>query len=449
VPYDARAMTGFDLEEATVADTARALANGSLTVTELATAYLARIDDVDRGDDGVHAVLEVNPATMDLARELDDDLRAGRTRGSLHGMPVLVKDNIDTADGLHTTAGSLALLDSRPQRDARAVARLREAGALILGKANLSEWANFRSTASTSGWSARGGQTWNPYVRDRSPCGSSSGSAAAVAANLAMAALGTETDGSIVCPSSVCGVVGVKPTLGLVSTAGVIPIAHSQDCVGVHVRSVTDAAAMLQVVAEPDGTGQPRDYVSALRSDAMRGARVGVLRQQFGGYSPAADRLFEEALAAMRDGGAVLLDPALLPSADELANSQAELTVLYHEFHADLDAYLAARGDPTVRSLADVIAFNNTRPRRCGTSARSTWRPRCRLAASMTPCTWRRGPSVCGWPRLRVWTSCSMGRDSTPWWHLPAARRGSSTTSPPTTTVVRRRHRPPSPAIRR
>ena len=351
-------MPAFELEEATVAGAARALAERSLTVAELTAAYLARIETIDGGPAGPNAVLELNPDALDIARELDVELDAGRSRGPLHGIPVLVKDNIDTADGMLTTAGSLALTESRPQRDADCVARLRDAGAVILGKANLREWANFRSTASTSGWSGRGGQTWNPYVLDRSPCGSSSGSAAAVAANLTMVALGSETDGSIVCPSSVCGVVGIKPTVGLVSTAGVIPISHSQDCVGVHARTVADAAALLEVIASPVDGGSARAYLSGLRPDALRGARLGVMRQQFGGYSPAADRMFEGALAALRECGAVLVDAALLPSADELATSKAELTVMYHEFHAGLDAYLAARGDPSVRSMGDVMAFN-------------------------------------------------------------------------------------------
>jgi amidase len=350
-------MASFDLEEASVADAARALRDGSITAAELTAAYLARIEQVDRPDDGVRAVLEVNTDAMDIAHGLDVELQRGVPRGPLHGMPILVKDNIDTADSMLTTAGSLALVGSRPARDAVCVRRLRDAGAVILAKTNPSEWANFRSTTSTSGWSARGGQTQNPYVLDRSPCGSSSGSAAAVAANLGMAALGTETDGSIVCPSSVCGVVGIKPSLGLVSTDGVIPIAHSQDTVGVHGRSVADAAAVLQVIAASEG-GTALDHVTGLRTDALRGARIGVLRQQFCGYSPVADAIFADALVALQACGAVLEDPALMPSADELATSTAELTVLYHEFHADLDAYLAARGDPTVRSLADVIAFN-------------------------------------------------------------------------------------------
>jgi amidase len=348
-------MASFELEEASIAGTSRALRDGSVTATELTAAYLARIELLDRGDGGVRAVLEINPDAMDIARGLDADLRRGAARGPLHGIPVLVKDNVDTADAMLTTAGSLALVSSRPQRDAACVRRLRDAGAVVLGKTNLSEWANFRSTMSTSGWSGRGGQTANPYVLDRSPCGSSSGSAAAVAANLCLAALGTETDGSIMCPSSVCGVVGIKPTLGLVSTTGVVPIAHSQDTVGVHGRTVADAAALLQALAE---RAVAPDHPTGLVPDALRGSRIGVLRQQFCGYSPAADALFAEALLVLEACGAVLVDPALLASADELATSTAELTVLYHEFHADLDAYLTERADPTVRSLADVIAFN-------------------------------------------------------------------------------------------
>lgn len=346
-------MAPFDLEEATVSGAAQALRTARVSAAELTAAYLDRIGRIDRGAAGLRSVLEVNPEALDIARALDGELRRAGPRGPLHGVPILVKDNIDTADSMLTTAGSLALTRSRPARDADCVRRLRDAGAVILGKANLSEWANFRSTSSTSGWSGRGGQTRNPYVLDRSPCGSSSGSAAAVSANLVMAALGTETDGSVVCPAAVCGVVGIKPTLGLTSVAGVIPIAHSQDVVGVHGRTVADAAAVLDVIA----TERPQ-LTAALREDALRGARLGVLRQQFCGYSPAADRVFDEALRALAACGAVLTDPAPLPSADELAASTAELTVLHHEFHAGIDAYLDGRGDPEVRSLEDVIAYN-------------------------------------------------------------------------------------------
>ena len=356
-------MASFELEEASLDGCRRAIDDRSVSAAELTAAYLDRIARLDQPGDGVRSVLELNPEAMDVARHCDAELSGGHHRGALHGIPVLVKDNIDTADGMHTTAGSLALMEGRPHRDAAAVRSLRDAGAVIIGKANLSEWANFRSTASTSGWSARGGQTRNPYVLDRSPSGSSSGSAAAVSANLAVAALGTETDGSIVSPSSMCGVVGVKPTLGLVSTAGVIPIAHSQDTVGVHARSVADAAAVLDALVVDRG-GAHLDMQAGLRKDALHGARIGVLRQQFCGYSRACDAVLEAALAVLRDCGARLDDPALLPSADELEESTAELTVLYHEFHADLDAYLATRGDAQVRTLADVIAFNNAHAER-------------------------------------------------------------------------------------
>lgn len=345
-------MTADEPDEGTLSHAAQALRRGLVSAAELVQATLDRIRAVDGR---VASVLEVNPEAGDIARDLDEELRRSGPRGPLHGVPVLVKDNIDTADSLHTTAGSLALMSSRPRADAACVRRLRNAGAVIVGKTNLSEWANFRSTTSTSGWSARGGQTRNPHVLDRSPCGSSSGSAAAVAAGITTVALGTETDGSVVCPSAACGVVGVKPTLGLVDTSGVIPIAHSQDVVGVHARTVSDAAIVLAAIARAGDLG---DGPPTQRAGALRGARLGVLRQQFCGYAPAADRVFESALDTLRSVGAEVIDPALLPSADRLASSTAELTVLYHEFHAGLDAYLAERADPEVRSLADLIAFN-------------------------------------------------------------------------------------------
>src|ERR1700730_6773014 len=281
-------MEPFDVHELSIARTAAALAAGTVSVPELTGELLARIEQVDRGAVDLRSVLEANPDAMTAAAALQEPLGRTEARGPLHGIPLLIKDNIDTADAVLTTAGSLALTASRPANDAVVVRRLREAGALLLGKTNLSEWANFRSTSSTSGWSARGGQTRNPYVLDRSPCGSSSGSAAAVAAGLAIAALGTETDGSIVCPSSVCGVVGIKPTVGLVSQSGVIPIAHSQDTVGVHARSVADAAAVLEVIADPasghsaSGPHAP-DYTPSLDPDGLRGSRIGVLRQHFSG----------------------------------------------------------------------------------------------------------------------------------------------------------------------
>jgi amidase len=354
-------MEPFDPQRASITDIAAALATGTVSVPELTAEFLARIERMDRGGVDLRSVLEVNPDATTAAAALQEELARTGARGPLHGIPMLIKDNVDTVGPMLTTAGSLALTGSRPARDAIAVRRLRDAGAVILGKTNLSEWANFRSTTSTSGWSARGGQTRNPYVLDRSPCGSSSGSAAAVAAGLAVAALGSETDGSIVCPSAVCGVVGIKPTVGLVSQSGVIPVSHSQDTVGVHARSVADAAAVLQVIAEPGL--HARDYGQSLDPDGLRGARIGVLRQQFSGYAPAADRLLDEALAIFRSLGTELHDPATLASADEMVQSKAELTVFYYEFHADLDRYLAARADPTIRSLADVVAFNRAHQR--------------------------------------------------------------------------------------
>ncbi len=371
----------FELDEATVASLQQAMGAGRHTAESIAEAYLARIDAVDRpgeGRPGLRSVVERNPDAVAEARRLDAERRAGRVRGPLHGIPVLLKDNVDTADRMQTTAGSLALVGApAPARDARVAARLREAGAVLLGKTNLSEWANFRSSRSSSGWSARGGQTRNPYALDRTPCGSSSGSAAAVAANLAALAVGTETDGSIVCPSATCGVVGVKPTLGLVSRSGVIPIAHSQDTAGPMARTVRDAALLLGVLAS--GGADPADPVTAaaqraaavdftagLDAGALRGARIGVARNFFG-FHEGVDRVMDEALRALRDAGAVLVDPAPIATAGKF--DAGEFEVLLYEFKADLNAYLAARlgagaaapngmGEPTPRTLAELIAFN-------------------------------------------------------------------------------------------
>jgi amidase len=378
----------FELDEATVASLQAAMAEGRHSAESIAEAYLARVAAVDRPGDGrpgLRAVVEVNPDALADARRLDAERRAGRVRGPLHGVPVLLKDNVDTADRMQTTAGSLALVGApAPARDAWLAARLRDAGAVLLGKTNLSEWANFRSTRSSSGWSARGGQTRNPYALDRTPCGSSSGSAAAVAANLAALAVGTETDGSIVCPSAACGVVGVKPSLGVVSRAGVIPIAHSQDTAGPMARTVRDAAVLLGALAS--GGADPRDpapaaaraaaralaaadWARALDAGALRGARVGVARNYFG-FHEGVDRVMDEALGALRDAGAVLVDPAPVTTAGKF--DEGELEVLLYEFKADLDAYLAGRlgaagagaaapnalGEPTPRTLAELVAFN-------------------------------------------------------------------------------------------
>ena len=357
----ALAVPPFELEEATIADLQAAMTTGRHTAQSIAEAYLARIEAVDRV---LRSVIEVNPDALSIAARLDDERRAGQVRGPLHGIPVLIKDNIATADRMETTAGSLALVGAKAPRDAYVVRRLREAGAVILGKTNLSEWANFRSTQSSSGWSGRGGQCANPYALDRNPCGSSSGSGAAVAANLAAVAVGTETDGSVVCPSHACGLVGLKPTLGLVSRSGIVPIAHSQDTAGPMARTVADAAALLAVLAgadpdDPATAGRPRSngYSAAADAAALRGARIGVARAKVTGYSPEADAVFESALAALREAGAVLVDPADIPRLGEYDDEEFE--VLLYEFKADLEAYLKAWAPgATARTLAGLIAFN-------------------------------------------------------------------------------------------
>jgi amidase len=350
------------LEELTIAQLQDRLGSGELTALGLLRAYLERIHALDHGGPGVRSVLELNPDAESTAAAMDAERRDGRVRGRLHGIPVLIKDNIDSADRMHTSAGSLALMASRPARDATVAARLREAGAVILGKANLSEWANFRSTRSSSGWSGRGGQTRNPFVLDRTPSGSSSGSAAAVSANLVAVALGTETDGSIVSPSNACGVVGIKPTVGLTSRAGVIPISHSQDTVGPHARTVEDAALLLAAVAGPD----PRDpatesasggYAPDLETMGLEGMRVGLLRSSFG-FHDGSDRIAEAAADALRESGATVIDPVEIGATEEMRTSGVERQVMLHEFKADVNAYLAERGDPEVRTLADLIAFN-------------------------------------------------------------------------------------------
>jgi amidase len=355
----------FEFEEATLADLQRRMAAGTLTARRLTAAYLSRIAALDRKGPALHHVIETSPDALAIADALDAERRAKGARGPLHGIPILLKDNVDTADRMTTTAGSLALAGSIPPRDATVARKLREAGAVLLGKANLSEWANIRSNRSSSGWSARGGQAKNPYVLDRNPCGSSSGSAAAVAANLCTLAIGTETDGSIVCPSSASGIVGLKPTLGLVSRAGIIPIAHSQDTAGPMARTVRDAALLLGAlvgvddrdIATADAASRgASDYTRFLDADGLRGARIGVVRKSFG-FNPRVDRLMEDALAEMVRRGAVLVDPADIPHAGEYDDS--ELEVLLFELKADLAAYLQALGPAApVKTLADVIAFN-------------------------------------------------------------------------------------------
>src|SRR5438093_3300042 len=341
------AIADFELEEATVAQLQDAMRTGARTSRSICAAYLARIAQLDPQ---LHAVLETNPDALAVADRLDGERKANRVRGPLHGIPVLVKDNIATVDRMMTTAGSLALAGVTPPRDAPLVARLRAAGAVILGKTNLSEWANIRSNQSSSGWSARGGQCANPYALDRNPCGSSSGTGAAIAASFATVGIGTETDGSIVCPSSACSLVGVKPTLGLIDGAGIIPIAHSQDTAGPMARTVADAAVLLGAL-----TG--RDFGASLDPAGLRGARIGVARKKFFGYSPEADALVEAAIDVLRRQGAVIVDPADIPHAGEYDDS--ELTVLLYELKADLVSYLAAWAPGAkVKTLADIIAFN-------------------------------------------------------------------------------------------
>ena len=350
----------------TVAQLQDGMRSGRWTARSLAEQYLARIDELDQRGPALHTIIELNPDALAIAAQMDAERGSKGPRGPLHGIPVLIKDNIDTADRMHTSAGSLALAESIAPRDSGVAARLRAAGAVILGKTNLSEWANFRGRRSISGWSGRGGQCHNPYVLDRSPSGSSSGSAVAVAANLCAIAVGTETDGSITSPASACSCVGIKPTVGLVSRGGIIPISHTQDTAGPLARTVADAAALLSVLVGEDprdpatrGSG-PRDadYTRFLDPDGLRGLRLGIARKRYTGVHRGVDRLFETALAVLRDRGAALVDPVDLATEDHLGD--AEDQVLTYDFKADLDAYLAALGPGApVKSLADVIAFNN------------------------------------------------------------------------------------------
>jgi amidase len=355
----------FELEEATIEGLQRRMETGQETSRSLVEKYLARIDALDRRGPTLRQVLETNPDALAIAGALDAERTSKGPRGPLHGIPVLLKDNIGTADRMTTTAGSLALEGSRPGRDAHIARLLREAGAVLLGKTNMSEWANFRSTHSSSGWSGRGGQGLNPYALDRNTSGSSSGSAAAVAANFAAVAVGTETDGSVVSPSNNNSIVGIKPTVGLVSRAGIIPIAHSQDTAGPMARTVTDAAILLGALSGVDPADAPtkaggqrglRDYRKFLDPRGLMGMRIGIARKGLFDHSPAADRIAEEAIAEMRRQGATTIDPADIPNMGQV--DDAELDVLLYEFKADLNDYLAALGRGAARSLEDLIAFN-------------------------------------------------------------------------------------------
>ncbi len=349
--------------EASISELHDSMQRGELLSEQLVHWYLDRIEALDRSGPALAAIVELNPDALMTARALDEEWRESGPRGPLHGIPVVLKANIGTADKMHTTAGSLALAEHRPPEDAFLVSQLRDAGAIILGKANLSEWANFRSKRSTSGWSSIGGQTRNPYDTLRTPCGSSSGSAVAVAANLTVVAIGTETDGSVICPSGINGIVGIKPTIGLISRSGIIPLAHSQDTAGPMARTVRDAAILLSAMTGIDPADlaslqAPKattNYAANLAADALQGRRIGVIRSNSGaGSNPAVEALLTASIAVMRSQGAEVVDD-IRPDVDGVRAAETE--VLYYEFKADLDAYLQGSGAP-VESLAEIIAFN-------------------------------------------------------------------------------------------
>ena len=366
--YDAArpsSTPAFEFDEVSIAELQEGLKAGKYSSRSLVEKYFDRIGEIDKKGPGLNSVIEMNPDAEAIASALDRERKEKGLRGPLHGIPILIKDNIDTADRMMTTAGSLALVGSKPQQDSLVAKKLREAGAIILGKTNLSEWANFRSNHSSSGWSGRGGQTKNAYVLDRNPCGSSSGSGAAVAANLCAAAIGTETDGSVVCPSSANSLVGIKPTVGLVGRSGIIPIAHSQDTAGPMTRSVADAAIILGALTGID----PRDpatkasqgksfsdYTQFLDRNGLKGVRLGVARKHFG-FNDHVDKLMNDLLGEMKKLGAVVVDPADIPTSGKF--DESELEVLLYEFKADLNAYLAGLGPQApVHSLKEIIAFN-------------------------------------------------------------------------------------------
>jgi amidase len=368
---DARERDTEELAGASVRELGLHMQRGVLSAVDIARSCLARIDQLDRRGPMLSSMIQLNPDALAIARERDAERKAGRVRGPLHGIPVVVKDNIDSADKLLTSAGSFLLADAPATRDAFIIERLRAAGAVLLGKNNLSEWANFRSTHSVSGWSARGGLTKNPHVLDRNPSGSSSGTACAIAAGFAPLGIGTETDGSIISPASVCGIVGIKPTLGLWGRSGIVPIAHSQDTPGPMARSVADAATLLgpltgidprDAATRPSQGRYQRDYTRHLDPRGLEGARLGVPRN-LAGFHPAVDRALDAAVDAMKYAGALVIDGLKLPTNGQF--DDAELEVLLYEFKADLADYLATRGaGVSVRSLAEVIAFNERERKR-------------------------------------------------------------------------------------
>jgi len=352
-----------DIEEATIADLHDRMQRGELTAEQLVSSYLDRIEAIDRNGPQLNSMIEINPDALLTARSLDEEWQESGPRGPMHGIPVVLKANIGTADQMRTTAGSLALANHRHAADAFLVSRLRDAGAVILGKANLSEWANYRSSRSSSGWSSIGGQTKNPYDTARNPCGSSSGSAVSVAANLTVVAIGTETDGSVVCPSGINGIVGIKPTLGLVSRSGIIPLAHSQDTAGPMARSVRDAAILLGAMTGTDAEDPVTrneqetvsDYTANLTADGLAGKRIGVIRSYYGaGSNPEIEAIFQSTIESLREQGAEIVDSIEI---DTTGMGDAESTVLRYEFKADLKRYLEQTGAP-LSSLAEIIEFN-------------------------------------------------------------------------------------------
>lgn len=353
-----------DYAEVSIAELQDQMHRGEVSSERLVSWYLDRIDAIDQSGPSLNAILETNPDALQIARALDEERRQSGPRGPMHGIPVILKANIDTADKMHTSAGSLAISDHRPTVDAFIVSRLRDAGAVILGKANLSEWANFRSERSSSGWSSVGGQTRNPYDTARNPCGSSSGSAVAVAANLTAVAVGTETNGSVVCPSGINGIVGIKPTLGLLSRNGIIPIAHSQDTAGPMARSVRDAAILLGAMAGTDANDPasvgladtPDNFTSNLTADGLDGKRIGIIRSYYGaGSNPGVDDLFNQSIELLRSKGAEIVDDIEIDTADM---GSASYEVLLYEFKTDLNKYLQQSGAP-LGSLAEIIEFNS------------------------------------------------------------------------------------------
>ncbi len=355
----------FDLNEITIDELNAGFKSGKYTVRSVVEKYIQRIKEIDKSGPAINSIIQINPDALKIADALDKELKEKGPRSLMHGIPVLIKDNIDTADNMETTAGSLALVGSRPEKDSYVAKQLRDTGALILGKTNLSEWANMRSTHSTSGWSGRGGLAKNPYALDRNTSGSSSGSGAAAAANLCAVAIGTETDGSIISPSSLNGLAGMKPTVGLVSRAGVIPISHSQDTTGPMTRTVRDAAILLSAMAgadEEDNATQNKerkqypDYTKFLDKDGLKGARIGVLRKYFG-FLPAVDKIINDALETLKQNGAILVDPIIIDSLGKFDDSEG--TVLSYELKADMATYLKHRGpDTPFHTLKDLIDFN-------------------------------------------------------------------------------------------